>query len=251
MSDSSDSDEETLGALIAMRAEGFGRSEGRRPAARSRVRPRPDADAAAAAFGDGEDEGGESDGSGPTGAMAPKEIPSKRWVSGRRQVITTPVVRTRDPRFDDALGVAPDAIKFRHKYGFLIDDVLETDIQKTKRALKKARKQHSRDRLQNELREMKQQRGEARVRLGEAEALRKVKAAQRDAAKSGKGVYFPKRRELKDLVLKERFRQIRDEGGAGAVDRVVRKKRARNAARDRRRLGEGPPGGKRARGAEE
>ena len=256
MGDSSDSDAGSeIGARLARRGHGFhdapprpglraapGAAGGRRradddlddvfgvPAGRGGASGR-DADRSWA-------ESDSEDDRRPKGAQAPAEVTSKRRVSKRRDIITVAAQRTRDPRFDATLGEAPDAVAFREKYGFLVDEVLEQDIRRTKKELKKAKKPQSRERLQADLSKMKQQRAEARVRLGEATALRRVKQSQIQSAHAGNKVYFPKRRELKELALAERFRMLKEEGGDAAVDRAVRKKRARNAARDRKKLGE-------------
>jgi ribosomal RNA-processing protein 36 len=170
---------------------------------------------------------------------APSEISSKRKVPEGLPGLQIAAVKTRDPRFDESLGASLDARTFRGRYGFLIDDVLAKDIENVSKALKKSRNEEAKARLKVKLSQMKQQKSEADTRLAEAEAATAIRRRQRDTAAAGGRVYFPKRREMRDLAVQERFKMLRKQGGDRAVDRVIRKKRERNASKDRRRLGPG------------
>lgn len=170
---------------------------------------------------------------------APAEISSKKKVREGLPGFQVAVAKSRDPRFDESLGASLDAKTFRSRYGFLVDDVLAKDVKAVTKALKKSRDEASKARLKVMLGQLKQQKAEADVRLAEAEAEASLRRKQRETAAAGGRVYFPKRREMRDLAVQERFKLLRAQGGERAVDRVIRKKRERNASKDRRRLGPG------------
>lgn len=166
------------------------------------------------------------------------EMSSRRKVSPYRKVMQTRDTSGRDPRFDPTLGEAPRATAFRSRYGFLIDDVLQKDIKAAEKVVKKARREDIRANAKLRLSRLRQQQHEAEARLAEEEAARSVRAKQRQTAAAGGRVFFPKRRELKQLAEEKRFELLRQRGGNRAVERVIRKKRERNARRDRKKLGE-------------
>ena len=48
---------------------------------------------------------------------------------------------------------------------------------------------------------------------------------------SGKGVYYPKRSELRKMELEAKFEEIRKRGGDEAVDKAIAKRRKKNVAK--------------------
>ena len=71
-------------------------------------------------------------------------------------------------------------------------------------------------------------------------AKQKVKKKLQQEVTDGKrGVYFPKRREMKRMHLEARFEELRKRGGDKAVDKAVAKRRKKNKSKDSGLLGGG------------
>jgi ribosomal RNA-processing protein 36 len=174
-------------------------------------------------------------------SKAPAEVTSKKRVSGFRQIVATKSAETRDPRFDPVLGKALEPRQFMSKYGFLVEEHLPADIAALRKTLKRTKGFEKKRQLQAELTKLQQQKSSVAFQLGEAEVASRTRKAQRSAAEAGHRPYFLKRREMKELVQAERFQQLRESGGERAVDRALKKKRERNARKDRRKLSRGPP----------
>ncbi|KAH7885268.1 hypothetical protein F5I97DRAFT_1355838 [Phlebopus sp. FC_14] len=184
---------------------------------------------------------------------APSEVTSKRPVSRRRTIIEdkTPVSfhnflravhslrnrhqKPRDPRFLQAAG-KHDYPQFRQRYDFLSD--LHTDELKTLREnLKHARRllvnspRDLRTQREEEVRrlELAVKRGESAVNRDtrekvEAEALRKVKEAEKEKRKHGKAEWWMKQSEKRELLSKAHFEAIASVGGKQAVKKAIEKK---------------------------
>ena len=108
--------------------------------------------------------------------------------------------------------------------------------------MKKAKSKERKTELQREVTRLEQQRASQRVQDGTQRSLDKVKAQQRAQVASGKNPFFLKRRQLKELALAERFKLLEEKGGRAAVERAIRKRREKNAQKDRKRLGDMPHG---------
>ena len=63
------------------------------------------------------------------------------------------------------------------------------------------------------------------------------KKLQQDVAEGKRGVYFPKRKELKRMHVEAKFDELRKRGGDKAVDKAVAKRRKKNKSKDAGLLG--------------
>lgn len=176
---------------------------------------------------------------------APTEISSKRPVTRRRTVVEDSTPKPRDPRFTHASGAfAPD--KFRTQYTFL-SDLHTGELAALREDYKRARRL-----LANSPRELRPAREEEVARLEravkraestvhrdarekvEAEALGKAKQAEAERRKQGKGAWFMKRSERKDLLNKARFDAIAASGGKQAVKKAIEKKQKKISQKEKK-----------------
>ncbi|KAG6334259.1 hypothetical protein ID866_4834 [Astraeus odoratus] len=176
---------------------------------------------------------------------APTEVSSKRPVSRRRVVVEDHTSRPRDPRFLHVSGkYEPE--KFRQQYGFL-SGVHTSELKTLRDDYKRARKL-----LANSPRDLRAMREEEVKRLElamkraesavnrdtkekvEADALRKVAQAEKEKRKQGKGAWFMKRSEKKDLLNKARYDALAASGGRQAVKKAIEKKQRKIGQKERK-----------------
>jgi ribosomal RNA-processing protein 36 len=188
---------------------------------------------------------------------APTEMSSKRrdfFARGRPDLNSSGIgvsvgankYKPRDPRMVSLSGHLDDDV-FEKRYGFL-DEVQEAEIDKLKKRIsawkttgkkgQKARKKlgltqgnNTFENDQEELTRLLQERAERKkaslVRAAKRSVTQKIRA---DVA-SGKGVYYPKRSELRKMELEAKFEEIRKRGGDEAVDKAIAKRRKKNVAK--------------------
>ncbi|KAI6166544.1 hypothetical protein EDD17DRAFT_1752707 [Pisolithus thermaeus] len=203
---------------------------------------------------------------------APTEVSSKRPVSRRRTVVEDNTPKPRDPRFLHVTGKY-DQAKFRQQYSFLPElhtNELET-LRKNYKAARKLLANSPRDLRPAREEEVKRlelavKRAESAVNRDkrervETEALRRVTQAEKQKRKQGKGAWFMKRSEKKDLLNKARYDAIAASGGSQAVKKAIEKKQKKISQKEKKSrpfakgaFGQGPagastPGRKRSAGS--
>ena len=188
---------------------------------------------------------------------APTEVSSKRrdfFARGRPDLNSSGIgvsvgankYKPRDPRMVSLSGHLDEDV-FDKRYGFL-DDVQEAEIAKLKKRVsawkttgnkgQKARKKlgltQGNDTFENdqeELTRLIQEVAERKKANLVRAAKRTVKKKLREDVASGKGVYYPKRSELRKMELEAKFEEIRKRGGDEAVDKAIAKRRKKNVAK--------------------
>jgi len=188
---------------------------------------------------------------------APTEMSSKRrdfFARGRPDLNSSGIgvsvgankYKPRDPRMVSLSGHLDDDV-FEKRYGFL-DEVQEAEIDKLKKRInawkttgkkgQKARKKlgltqgsNAFESDQEELTRLLQERAERKKASLVRAAKRSVKQKIRADVASGKGVYYPKRSELRKMELEAKFEEIRKRGGDEAVDKAIAKRRKKNVAK--------------------
>ncbi|KAM9792240.1 ribosomal RNA processing protein 36 homolog [Neosynchiropus ocellatus] len=161
----------------------------------------------------------------------PMEISSKRPVSFIRQIVPAKKSMSRDPRFDDLSGEYKADI-FRKSYKF-IDDIRRREIEVVQKKLKKTKSTQKSEKLDFLLKRMKNQ-----ERAWESEEQRRerelqFKRQQRERASQGARPFFLKKSDKKKLQLAERYQELKK---SGRLENFLKKKRKRNAGKDRRKL---------------
>lgn len=188
---------------------------------------------------------------------APTEMSSKRrdyFARGRPDLNSSGIgvsvgankYKPRDPRMVSLSGHL-DADVFEKRYGFL-DEVQDKEIEKLKGRVsawkatgkkgQRARKKlgltqgnYTLENDQEELTRLLQERAERKKASLVRAAKRSVKQKIREDVASGKGVYYPKRSELRKMELEAKFEEIRKRGGDEAVDKAIAKRRKKNVAK--------------------
>ena len=188
---------------------------------------------------------------------APTEMSSKRrdyFARGRPDLNSSGIgvsvgankYKPRDPRMVSLSGHL-DADVFEKRYGFL-DEVQDAEIEKLKGRVsawkatgkkgQRARKKlgltqgnYTLENDQEELTRLLQERAERKKASLVRAAKRSVKQKIRENVASGKGVYYPKRSELRKMELEAKFEEIRKRGGDEAVDKAIAKRRKKNVAK--------------------
>ena len=194
---------------------------------------------------------------------APTEVSSKREDFYRRKLdlnengigvaIGAHRYKPRDPRLSNLNGHL-DMEHFEKNYAFLQDMRQKeiTDLKKrisarkatgTKGTERRRRLGITNDRRtleddKEELKRLLHEKAELERRQIERASKRSVKKRlQQEVADGKRGVYFPKRKELRKLHLEAKYEEIRRMGGDKAVDRAVAKRRKKNKSKDAGLLG--------------
>ncbi|KAJ7125621.1 hypothetical protein C8R43DRAFT_1029604 [Mycena crocata] len=176
---------------------------------------------------------------------APVEVTSKRPVTRRRTVVDVKTIQPRDPRFLPLAGeFLPE--KFQQQYGFLAD-AHKTELRTLRENLKAARKllasspRELRDEREAEVGrlEMAVKRAESMVNKDrrakvDQEALTKLNEAEKAKRKDGKGQWFMKEAEKKELLVRARYDALAAEGGKRAVKKAIEKKQKKIGQKEKK-----------------
>ena len=131
----------------------------------------------------------------------------------------TPVA---DPRFEESAG-AFNADLFQKSYGFL-NDYRDSEIVTMRDQLKNVKDADVRSEMQQALQHLLQTRAEAKRGAAVRSALSShTREEKRKVAAGLKKPYFPKKRELREFVAVERFKELESQGDA-ALAKAMRKK---------------------------
>ncbi|CAO3635168.1 unnamed protein product [Cunninghamella echinulata] len=161
----------------------------------------------------------------------PMEISSKKKVSRFREVVeTASTKKRRDPRFDKLSGKLNQDL-FEKSYGF-IKDYKQSEKEQLQQRLAKTKNIEERDILKQELITIKSRETQLKNDQRKRELARERKKMESELVQQGKTPYFLKRSEKRKLELMDKFNQL----GEKNMDRVLEKKRKRNANKDHRRL---------------
>ena len=184
-----------------------------------------------------------------------KQAPQETFLNGLGVDVGAHRYKPRDPRMSSLQGHF-NAGHFDHHYAFLQDlrtqeiDTLKKRIaawktkgkkgQKKRRDLNLTQSQSSLEQDQAELKRLMQEKAAVEREQVDRAAKQAVKKKLQQEVTDGKrGVYFPKRREMKRMHLEARFEELRKRGGDKAVDKAVAKRRKKNKSKDSGLLGGG------------
>ncbi|XP_036269611.1 kelch domain-containing protein 3 isoform X2 [Pipistrellus kuhlii] len=161
----------------------------------------------------------------------PLEMSAKVRVPFLRQVVPISKKVARDPRFDDLSGEYKPEV-FDKTYQFL-NDIRAKEKQLVKKQLKKHRSGEKHEQLQQLLQRMEQQEMAQQERKRQQELRLALKQERRAQAQQGHRPYFLKKSEQRQLVLAEKFKELKR---SKKLDSFLSRKRRRNAGKDRRHL---------------
>ncbi|KAJ3734787.1 hypothetical protein DFJ43DRAFT_1061580 [Lentinula guzmanii] len=176
---------------------------------------------------------------------APIEITSKRPVTRRRTVVNVQTLQVRDPRFLPITGEFSSQ-KFNDNYQFL-NESHKAELSTLRENLKRARKilassprdtKHEREvevgRLELALKKAESTVNKDRRDTIEQEALRAARRQERTKQEAGKGKWFMKESEKKELLVRARYDAIAEQGGQRAVKKSIEKKRKKIAQKEKK-----------------
>ncbi|XP_060471540.1 kelch domain-containing protein 3 isoform X2 [Panthera onca] len=161
----------------------------------------------------------------------PLEMSAKVRVPFLRQVVPISKKVARDPRFDDLSGEYNPEV-FDKTYQFL-NDIRAKEKELVKKQLKKHRSGQEHEKLQQLLQRMEQQELAQQERKRQQELRLALKQERRALAQQGHRPYFLKKSEQRQLVLAEKFKELKR---SKKLESFLSRKRRRNAGKDRRHL---------------
>lgn len=177
----------------------------------------------------------------------PREMTSKRAVGRHRDIVQVKKIEVRDPRFNSLSGIYNET-HHRANFGFLDDyrksetKTLARDLSKIKNKLYKKKlnnQEETEDEYQHRMSlqadlTRHQQQIKATAKNDELrEQRQKWKRLQRKQISEGRNPYFPKKRELKEERLTQKFHELNKSGG---IDKFLARKRQKHAQRDRKKM---------------
>ncbi|CAH7214927.1 Rrp36 [Phodopus roborovskii] len=161
----------------------------------------------------------------------PLEMSAKARVPFLRQVVPISKKVARDPRFDDLSGEYNPEI-FDKTYQFL-NDIRAREKELVKKQLKKQQSGEEHEKLQQLLHRMEQQEMAQQERKQQQELRLALKQERRALAQQGHRPYFLKKSEQRQLVLAEKFKELKR---SKKLESFLSRKRRRNAGKDRKHL---------------
>ena len=162
----------------------------------------------------------------------PMEQSSKKPVSRYREVVNIQGVKrraSRDPRFD-AMSGAYDEARHSKAYQFL-EEYREDESAELKAKLKKVRNEKKRAKLQVELSKIA---STSQVHKQKLEAIKRkteLNQVSRDLVRQGHKPFYFKKSDIKKVELAAKYQELKKNGGNAKVDRIIEKKRKRNATK--------------------
>ncbi|KAJ1984985.1 rRNA biogenesis protein rrp36 [Dimargaris verticillata] len=161
----------------------------------------------------------------------PTAMSSKRPVSRFRQVIATQGKRTRDPRFDEQCGHLNEGL-FKQAYKFL-DGYQQHEEAELRAELKATKDLNRREQIKRTLSVMASQRNTEEQKAKRKQIIREHRKTEMEHIEKGKQPYYLKKADIKQVELAEKFKDIKD---PQRLEKVMERRRKRNAAKDHRSL---------------
>ncbi|KAI9266939.1 hypothetical protein BY458DRAFT_210433 [Sporodiniella umbellata] len=160
----------------------------------------------------------------------PMEMSSKKAVGRLRTVVSLQSEKRRDPRFDKLSGNFNQDL-YEKSYGFL-KEYNKSEMEMLKKRIKKERDAETQENLKAMLIKMTSAEKTDEDKKRKQSLIRERKKQESELVKQGKKPFFLKKSEKRKLELMDRYQKMGDK----AVDRVLEKRRKRNATKDRKRL---------------
>ncbi|KAJ2852515.1 rRNA biogenesis protein rrp36 [Coemansia brasiliensis] len=163
----------------------------------------------------------------------PTMMSSKRPVGRFRQVVDMPQGKTRDPRFDNLSGNFNEDL-FEKSYEFLNQQQQEEmDEMRRQIARLKHKSPSEANRIQRALEIMQSQRAAKEQHKRSQELKRTHRKREVEAIKQGKQPFYLGKRDLREMQVAQQFNKLK---GSSKLDKVLEKRRKRNANKDHRSM---------------
>ncbi|OAD67881.1 hypothetical protein PHYBLDRAFT_118022, partial [Phycomyces blakesleeanus NRRL 1555(-)] len=163
---------------------------------------------------------------------SPMEMSSKRAVGRFREVVPIAAEKRRDPRFDKMSGQFNQEL-FEKSYDFL-DDYKQNEQAMLRDRIKKEKDPDTRAELESALIRMVSTSREYSAKEAKRKQLlaRERKKVEAELVEQGKTPFYLKRSEKRKLDLVDRYNKL----GKKNMDKILEKRRKRNATKDHRRV---------------
>ncbi|TCD69934.1 rRNA bioproteinsis protein rrp36 [Steccherinum ochraceum] len=192
---------------------------------------------------------------------APMEVTSKRPVPRKKVEIEEARPIPRDPRFLPLAGEF-SAQRFQSQYSFLTNihqDELKTLRENLRRAKKllttsprdvREEREAEVERLERAMKRAESTVNKDRRDRIEGEAREKVAKEEKERRKSGKGAWYMKKADEKEMLVRAKYEALEAAGGRGAVKKAIEKKQKKINQKEKksRPFGVGQGGGRGGRG---
>ncbi|KAG9125149.1 rRNA biogenesis protein rrp36 [Ceratobasidium sp. 392] len=167
---------------------------------------------------------------------APTEVTSKRPVSRHRAVVDVQKPIARDPRFAPISGELSQP-HFSRAYSFL-PELQKSEAATLRESLAKARKQRAApetiDKLERALKRAESALERARREEREREVLAKAKKEEKAKRQEGKGAWFLKKSEKRNMLLQAKFDDLAASGGQNAVRKAIDKRKKKLTQKEKK-----------------
>ncbi|KCV69997.1 hypothetical protein H696_03462 [Fonticula alba] len=180
---------------------------------------------------------GQADSDVPAGKRKksqPQVQSSRVRVSVLRQVVESQRPKARDPRFERTAGKYNEDL-FKKAYGFITDQ-RQQEIDKLRASINREKNEGRREGLKMSLQRLTQ----IQKRIKDDDKKQAVRSErlskERELVRQGKKPYFLKKSDERKIATAARFKALSESGGAGAVQKVLERRRQKQAAKDRRFL---------------
>ncbi|WWC95793.1 hypothetical protein V866_002659 [Kwoniella sp. B9012] len=177
---------------------------------------------------------------------APTAMSTKKQVSRNRQVVDLHKPQRRDPRFSSVSAGNLDAHLHSASYSFL-PSMLKEELSSLKIALAQAQKIErtcpwaekpartaERENIELDLGRVRTRLVKSQNEERERNVLAKMKKEEREKREQGKGAWYMKKSEKRDLLLKSKFESLEAQGGKSAVKKAMEKKRKKIASKEKK-----------------
>ncbi|KAF2478567.1 hypothetical protein BDY17DRAFT_305422 [Neohortaea acidophila] len=166
-----------------------------------------------------------------TSKHAPAAQTSRRQVTRRRTVIDVPKRSYRDPRFDALHQGAIHPGNADKAYSFL-RDYQKSEIAELKAAVKQARTEEDKEALKRKAISMENRLKAKEAKEREQEVLRRHRHEEKEKVEQGKKPYFPKKKELKEKALVEKFEGMKSKDR----QRLIERRRKKEGQKEKKRM---------------
>ncbi|CAL8135543.1 unnamed protein product [Orchesella dallaii] len=161
----------------------------------------------------------------------PLEVSSKRRVPKFREVVKVPKKVHKDPRFDNACGEYSETF-WNTEYNFL-RDLQKTEAEHLRANLKKVDDNDKKREIRKFIQKVSDKEKAIVVKEKEAQKRLQHKEENKKRLEEGKRPFYVKKSTQKFLELVEKYDELKSSGG---LEKYLKKKRKKNAVRDRKSL---------------
>ncbi|KAL6911006.1 hypothetical protein GGI43DRAFT_378943 [Trichoderma evansii] len=161
---------------------------------------------------------------------APQEMTSKKPVSRRREILTDPRRKARDPRFEALTGRLDEA-KVAKNYSFL-DEYRESEMKDLRAQIKKTKDVTVKEDLKRQLLSMESKKKARQKKEDEAKLLQEHRKKEKELVAQGKQPFYLRKSEQKKQLLMNRFADM----SKSQVDKAIERKRKKVSSKEKKEL---------------